>query len=319
MKAILLLALVAIALGAPSEYEFLSWMNTHQKVYSSQTEYKYRYAVFVENSVKVDALNKQSQSLGSSATFGMNNLADLTDEEFKVRLGYKQTGSMVARNLPKLVNADMAAAPAAFDWCLTQGKCTAIKDQGQCGSCWAFATTENIESVWDIHGHGLIAMSPQEIVDCDTAMDGCNGGDPAQAYKFVVSEGGLDTEASYPYTARDGPCKFKPADVAAKIRGEANGFGGSEPQMAANLASTAPFSIIVDASKWQFYNGGILKSTQCGHSLDHAVIAAGYSITDKYWNVRNSWGTGWGERGYIRLEYDKNTCGMNTEVLTSTL
>jgi C1A family cysteine protease len=294
-------------------------MNTHGKTYPTQTEYKYRYQVFLQNSAKVDSLNTESQQLGSSATFGMNGLADLTEEEFSVRLGYKQSGSLVHRNVPAMVNADMTAAPAAFDWCLSEKKCTPVKDQAQCGSCWAFATTENIESVWAIHGHGLISMSPQEIVDCDTAMDGCNGGDPAQAYHFVVSEGGLDTEVSYPYTARDGPCKFKPADVAAKIKGEANGYGGSEAQMAANLAATAPFSIIVDASRWQFYTGGILKSTQCGHSLDHAVIAAGYSITDKYWNVRNSWGASWGEHGYIRLEYDHNTCGMTTEVLTSTL
>jgi C1A family cysteine protease len=294
-------------------------MNTHGKVYNTQTEYKYRYQVFAQNSAKVDALNVESQQLKSSATFGMNGLADLTEEEFRVRLGYKQNGDMMVRNRPQLRNADMSAAPAAFDWCLSERKCTAVKDQGQCGSCWAFATTENIESVWDIAGHGLISMAPQEIVDCDKAMDGCNGGDPAQAYKFVAAEGGLDTEASYPYTARDGTCKFKPADVAAKIRGEADGYGGSETQMAANLAKTAPFSIIVDASRWQFYTGGILKSTQCGHSLDHAVIAAGYSITDKYWNVRNSWGASWGEKGYIRLEFDKNTCGITTEVLTATL
>jgi len=319
MKVILLLALIALSVAVPSESDFVNWMRSQTKTYATQVEYKYRYNVFVTNSMKVDQLNKQSALEGSTATFGMNSLADLTEDEFKVRLGYKQSGSMVTRSVPKLANVDMTAAPEEFDWCLTEGKCTPVKDQGQCGSCWAFATTENIESVWDIHGHGLVDMAPQEIVDCDKAMDGCGGGDPAQAYKFVASEGGLDTERSYPYTAQNGPCKFKPADVAAKIKGEADGYGGSETQMAANLAKTAPFSIIVDASKWQFYNGGILKSTQCGHSLDHAVIASGYSLTDKYWNVRNSWGTGWGEKGFIRLEFNKNTCGITTEVLTATL
>jgi len=317
MKVLILLALISLSLAVPSENDFLSWMNTHGRSYASQTEYKYRYGVFVSNSRIVDQLNKESKVLGSSATFGLNNLADYTPEEFQVRLGYKQSGSQ--RQVGELDNASMDAAPAEFDWCLTEGKCTAVKDQGQCGSCWAFATTENIESVWHIHGHPLIDMAPQEIVDCDTEMDGCGGGDPEQAYLFVVSEGGLDTEKSYPYTAQNGPCRFKPADVAAKIKGETNGFGGSENQMAANLAATAPFSIIVDASKWQFYTGGILKATQCGHTLDHAVIASGYSLTDKYWNVRNSWGTGWGEKGYIRLEFGHNTCGLTTEVLTSHL
>jgi len=128
----------------------------------------------------------------------------------------------------------------------------------------------------------------------------------------------MDTEASYPYTAEDGTCAFNPANVAAKISNEADGYGGSEQQMAANLASTAPFSIIVDASSWQYYTGGILPASQCGSSLDHAVIAAGYSM-GSFWNVRNSWGTSWGENGYIRLQFGQNTCGMTTEVLTATL
>jgi len=97
-----------------------------------------------------------------------------------------------------------------------------------------------------------------------------------------------------------------------------NGFGGNENQMAANLAATAPFSIIVDASSWQYYKNGILPSSQCGKNLDHAVVAVGY-VEGQYWRVRNSWGTSWGENGFIRLQYGENTCGMNTEVLTATL
>jgi len=128
----------------------------------------------------------------------------------------------------------------------------------------------------------------------------------------------MDTLASYPYTAEDGTCAFNPANVAAKISGANNQFGGSENQMAANLAQVAPFSIIVDASSWQYYTGGILPASQCGDSLDHAVIAAGFQL-GSYWNVRNSWGAGWGENGYIRLQFGQNTCGLQTEVLSSTL
>jgi len=170
-----------------------------------------------------------------------------------------------------------------------------------------------------IAGNGQQVLAPQEIVDCDTGEQGCGGGDPAQAYPWVAQEGGMDTESSYPYTGEDGTCAFNPANVAVKISSDANGFGGSENQMAANLASTAPFSIIVDASSWQMYSGGILPASSCGQSLDHAVIAAGYDLTNGFWNVRNSWGAGWGESGYIRLQFGQNTCGLTTEVLTATL
>jgi len=163
----------------------------------------------------------------------------------------------------------------------------------------------------------LTPLAPQEIVDCDTGEQGCSGGDPQQAYPWVASEGGMDTESTYPYTAEDGTCAFNPANVAAKITGANDQYGGSEQQMAANLASTAPFSIIVDASSWQYYTGGILPASQCGSSLDHAVIAAGFDTNQAFWNVRNSWGTGWGESGYIRLQFGQNTCGMTTEVLSS--
>jgi len=288
-------------------------MSKYSKMYTNQVEYNHRFTVWKDNLVRVADLNKNNFNV----TYGMNSLADLTKEEFSVRLGYKRTG--MSHHVSKIRNAPLATAPQAFDWCLSQGKCTAIKDQAQCGSCWAFATTENIESVWMIAGNSQQVLAPQEIVDCDTGASGCGGGDPQQAYMWVAQEGGMDTESSYPYTGEAGTCAFNPANVAVKISNEANGFGGSETQMAANLASTAPFSIIVDASSWQMYSGGILPASSCGSSLDHAVIAAGYDQGQGFWNVRNSWGSGWGESGFIRLQFGQNTCGMTTEVLTATL
>jgi len=299
----------------PSMASFLAWKQKYNKRYATQQEHNQRFLNYLESIEKVAELNKNSSP---NVTYGLNSLSDLTDAEFRIRLGYKP--SPVRRNIRSLANAEMVGQPAAFDWCLQQNMCTPIKDQLQCGSCWAFATTENIESVWAIgqRPNPLTPLSPQEIVDCDTGESGCDGGDPQQAYMFVVQIGGMDSAASYPYTGEDGTCAFSAANVMAKISNEANGFGGSETQMAANLASTAPFSIIVDASSWQYYTGGILPASQCGQSLDHAVIACGYQMGN-YWNVRNSWGTGWGESGYIRLQFGQNTCGLTTEVLTSTL
>jgi len=313
---ILIVATLAIANATahPRHGEFLDWKQKFNKRYDTQEEHEVRFQNYLVSIEKVAELNANSSP---NVTYGLNNLADLTHEEFRVRLGYRP--STTRREIPLLPNSPIDQAPGTFDWCLGKGMCTPIKDQGQCGSCWAFASTENIESVWAIGGqaNALTPLAPQEIVDCDTGEQGCNGGDPSQVYPWVAQEGGMDTEASYPYTAEDGTCAFNPSNVAAKISSSASG-GSSEPQIAANLASTAPFSIIVDASSWQYYTGGVLPASQCGTSLDHAVIAAGYSM-NQWWNVRNSWGSGWGENGYIRLQFGQNTCGMTTEVLTSTL
>jgi len=309
----LLVAIFTLALAHPKEGEFRMWMKKYEKKYETETEYLRRFINFLASLDKIKYLNDNTKD---DATFGLNNFADWTHEEFSALLGMKGYIPRNLESIPKLTNAPIVNAPAAFDWC-NSGHCTGVKDQGQCGSCWAFATAENIESVSSIKGRGLPTLSPQQIVDCDAGEQGCGGGDPQQAYQYVVQQGGLDTEASYPYRAVQGSCKFNPSTVGAKITGEANGFGGSEQQMAANLAGNAPFSIIVDASSWQFYQGGILSS--CGQNLDHAVIAAGYDMNAGYWRVRNSWGSGWGEGGFIRLRFGSNTCGMTTEVLTATM
>jgi len=306
-------AFFALSVAHPKEGEFRMWMKKYEKKYESDTEYLRRFITFLDSVDKIRELNSNTKD---NVTYGLNIFADWSHEEFSNLLGMKGFVPRTDRNIPTLVNAPLESAPAAFDWC-EQGHCTAVKDQGQCGSCWAFSTTENIESVSSIGGKGLPVLAPQQIVDCDAGEQGCGGGDPQQAFEYVVQQGGLDTEASYPYRAVQGACKFNPSNVGAKISGEANGFGGSENQMAANLASTAPFSIIVDASAWQFYQGGILSN--CGHNLDHAVFAAGYDLNSGFWRVRNSWGTGWGENGFIRLAFGKNTCGIQTEVLTATL
>jgi C1A family cysteine protease len=299
---------ISIASRDPRETEFKTWMSAFSKKYSGLNEYNQRFQIYLDNSEIVKQLNMNLDNV----TYALGPYGDWTNDEFRRLLGAKPSGRT---SLP-LVNAPLDTAPAAFDWC-GAGYCTPIKDQGQCGSCWAFATTENIESVHRIAGGNLPVLSPQQIVDCDTGEAGCGGGDPAQAYEYVVQQGGLDTAASYPYVGVQGGCRFNPATVGARIVGERNGFGGSEQQMAANLASTAPFSILVDASSWQFYSGGVLPSSQCGQQLDHAVVAVGYNMNQGFWRVRNSWGAGWGQSGFIYLQFGANTCGMDYEVLTS--
>jgi C1A family cysteine protease len=313
---ILLLSVLALSQGL-LELEFGKWMSTHNKVYSTYEEYKNRLAVFSDNYAKIEKLNLES----TSAVFSINKFADLSSAEFKaLYLGYEPSSTPVNRETLRLPRI---AAPDTFDW-ISKGKVTPVKDQKQCGSCWAFSATENIESVWMI-AKGLTPdnfepLAPQQIVDCDTNDGGCNGGDTVTAYQYVISAGGQDTEKSYPYKAVNQDCKFKSSDIESTISSFKYATKDkNEDEMKTATATVSPLSICVDAEPWQFYTGGILKASQCSTSLDHCVQITGYdtSAATPYWEVRNSWGTDWGEKGFIRLEYGKNTCGLAIEATTA--
>jgi len=211
-------------------------------------------------------------------------------------------------------------APAKFDWRTTKNAVSAVKNQGQCGSCWAFSATENVESVNGIKSGNLPELSPQQVVDCDKEWYGCSGGWPYGAFKYLAGFGGQDSEASYPYTAADGNCNANTANIIGKIDGY-NSISTDEKQIQVTLSSVAPLSICVDASQWYLYQGGVITSDQCGSSIDHCVQLVGYDSTASpaYWIVRNSWGTSWGENGYLRLEMFKDTCAMADVVTTATI
>jgi len=251
------------------------------------------------------------------AVFGVTPFSDLTDQEFKTQ--YLMHSMPPRPNVTFWMPPYTGSAPTTFDW-RSKGAVTPVKNQGQCGSCWAFSATENIESVYQIGGHPIPSLGPQQMVDCDKDCYGCSGGWPSKAFNYVAKAGGQDTEATYPYTARDGTCKFKPASVGAKIKGYKQ-IPRNEQQMQTALSTTSPFSICVDANAWSHYKSGVMKSTQCGKSIDHCVQLVGYDATANppYWIVRNSWGTGWGVSGYIYLEMNKDTCAMAEDVTTSYL
>jgi len=314
MKTVLVLSLLAIVFAAVDlETEFVKWTANHQKVYTPE-EYQNRLAIFSANVDLIQQLNENS----GDATFELNKFADLTPEEFKAYY----TGYVPAENPQEIdvLEVGEGANPSTFDW-ISKGKVTAVKNQEQCGSCWAFSATENIESVWmiakDLTPSNFQPLAPQQIVDCDKSDGGCNGGNPPTAYEYIIRAGGQDTETSYPYHAVNQACQFKPADVEVKIASYKK--VANEEDMVTATATVAPLSICVDASQWQFYKSGVFMSNQCGKSLDHCVQATGYDMTaaTPYWEVRNSWGADWGEKGFIRLEYGKNTCGLTQETTTA--
>jgi len=269
---------------------------------------------------RVAERNALSKAVGG-AEYGVTKFADLSVEEFKNTFLMRQpiTGRLpgVETLRPTVSPQDV---PSSFDW-RPLGAVTPVKDQEQCGSCWAFSATETIESLQlvskkDEFTNETLSLSPQQIVDCDTSDEGCNGGRTETAYKYVISAGGMENITVYPYTGADGNCQFQKADVVASIGGfkyatEAD----DESTLKSNLVSWQPVSVCVDASKWQDYQSGVMTREECAfvNVLDHCVQLVGYETNapKPYWIVRNSWNTDWGIEGYIWLAYGDDVCGIS--------
>jgi len=214
-------------------------------------------------------------------------------------------------------------APPAFDWRDdARGVVSAVKDQGQCGSCWTFSTTESVESAWAVAGNPLVPLSEQYVVSCDTEQGGCDGGFPNEAVDWLRRKGAV-TEASWPYASGGGdapPCTsaghvVAPVNVTGWRLVPGNTSLATEAALAAWLAAYGPVSIVVDAMTqlWWVYNGGVMTGC-CDVSTDHAVVLVGFNATAPvpYWIIRNSWGESWGEGGYVRLASGSNECGIGT-------
>jgi len=184
------------------------------------------------------------------------------------------------------------------DW-VAQGAVTGVKNQGNCGSCWAFSTTGGLEGLFWLQHKDQRSFAEQQLVDCSTLNLGCNGGSMDRAYTYVKNHG-MSLEVEYPYTAVKGRCNRDFGDY--KIGGHADPSGCTN---LANALVARPISVAVDANKWSTYKSGVFND--CGSSLDHGVLLVG--VTDNYWKVKNSWATTWGEEGYIRLARG-NTCGI---------
>jgi len=299
----------ALANKADRRAQFSEFLLEFSRQYDSVQEQETRYQYFVQNMEEAERL----AAMNPHATFGYNHLSDWSPAELARLRGYKE--SATNSTLEELPVPNIKAAEA-IDW-RAKGKVSAVKDQGRCGSCWAFSATEEIESMWAMKGHAVPELSPQQIVSCDTSVGGCNGGGTKSAYEYVESAGGIESESSYPYvsgqTKETGTCDFKSSRVFPGLKVTGYNVVGQhdEETMAVQMNSVGPLSVCVDASSWGSYKGGVL--TSCGTQIDHCVQAVGYNKTASppYWIVRNSWGTRWGENGYILLAMGKNVCGLS--------
>jgi len=285
-----------------TELLFNAWSSQHGFSFSD-AEAPSRLAIFTENLNFVARHNQEAAAGKHTFTVEMNKYAAMSREEYKAMLGFRPAANAV-RNA---VAINGSSAPASIDW-RQKGAVTPVKNQGQCGSCWAFSAVGALEGANFIKTGKLVSLSEQELLDCDKVDGACNGGLMDNAFDFVEQNGGIDTEDDWKYLARQTIFFRCPASKKAKHAGTCSAHtdvpANDESQL--QLASAQqPVSVAIDASgpSFQLYKSGIMSNTDCGTTLDHGVLLVGYGTegTQDYWIVKNSWGAAWGEEGYIRF------------------
>jgi len=318
-KFILLLALVAISSAAFTDKEafseFLKFQEKYNKKYSSLKEYMARFEIFKRN------LNKLSNTNAKSYTIGVTQFFDMTTQEFRKK--YLNLNMDVVKTIKfKKVNAPKTNdAPEEWNW-IEQKAVGPVKNQGSCGSCWAFSTVENVEGMFYMKYKEQVILSEQELVDCDTNDGGCDGGLMENAFTWLMDNGGLVSEEDYPYTATVGTCKYDKSKIVAKVDNYVLLDTDDEEAIKEYCYKTGPLAIALNADSLQWYWGGIIEADEyeCDpQGLNHAVLLAGWGVEagTPYWLVRNSWGKSWGEDGNFRIYRGKGTCGINTYVTSS--
>lgn len=288
-----------------------SWLVKHRKNYNALGEKEKRFQIFKDNLKFIDQHNSDDQQ---SFKLGLNKFADLTNDEFRSKyFGRKKKDSLLKMKVKsdRYLFREGDQLPKSVDW-REKGAVSHIKDQGQCGSCWAFSTIAAVEGINQIVTGDLITLSEQELVDCDRSYDsGCDGGLMDYAFEFIINNGGIDTDKDYPYTAMDGTCdQFRKNAKVVTIDSYEDVPENDEKALMKAVAHQ-PVSVAIDAggSAFQFYQSGVFTG-RCGEDLDHGVAAVGYGTSEDgkdYWIVRNSWGGDWGENGYIKME--RNVAG----------
>jgi len=298
--------------------DFQTWAAKHGKTFTIAEGLR-RKAIFNQNAKFVAKFNKENSfQLSVEGPF-----AAMTNEEYRAGLSRKPVQN---RGEVEMLNIK---ADASVDW-RAKGKVTPIRDQAQCGSCYSFGSLAALEGRLLIEKGGdanTLDLAEEQIVQCSKAQgnNGCNGGLGSNVYDYIIANGGVAKESDYPYTAKDGSCnKSKASKVYAKLTGYKSVARKNVDQLKQALTEgLVDVSIDASSAKFQMYKSGAYTDTKCGTSLfdlNHEVCAVGYGVVDgkECWIVRNSWGTSWGDQGYIYMVIEGNTCGVATDPLYPT-
>ena len=324
---VLLIALVSCETDDDSVVfkAFQKFIKKYQKNYSSINEFLARFQVFKSNFEGV----LKNEDLPYKT--GITKFSDLTKQEFaRTYLNLNYDAMAMANFEPAYVKSSNAA-PSSYDW-RNYNRVAAVKDQGSCGSCWAFSTVANLEGLYAAKKGVIKTFSEQMLVDCDTSDSGCNGGLMEYAFTWLKNNGGIMFDSDYAYTGRKSTCRKNASKYADfKVTGYKK-LGSSsstwspvdEGQVRDFLYETGPLAIALNADPLQTYSSGILdlSSARCPTSgINHAVTLVGYGTSGStdYWIVKNSWGRSWGESGYFRIRRGNGTCGVNCYITTATV
>lgn len=312
--------------GVDSTILFDQFKRSFERSYKDQEEEAMRFRIFQNNLFLIQQLNKFEMG---TAQYGVTEFTDMTEKEYKQRTGLLVDAQRSANEIPNAF-ADIPDIdlPEAHDW-RQYNAVTPVKNQGNCGSCWAFSVTGNIEGLYAIQRGKLESFSEQELVDCDTTDAGCNGGLPDNAVKYLENYG-LESENDYPYTAHKEKCHFNQSLARVQVTGVIDFKEKDEIGMAKWLVQNGPISIGINANAMQFYRGGIShpwKALCRSSGIDHGVLIVGFGVSNypvlnktvPYWTIKNSWGGRWGEQGYYRIYRGDNSCGVSSMASSAVL
>jgi len=300
----------------------LDYKQKYNKMYEAEEDL-HRMKIWQYHVGYIAKHNSEADMGHHTYRLGMNEFGDMSNAEFvSIMNGYIMEMKNKSQDI-FVPNSNIRDLPDEVDW-RKQGYVTPVKNQGQCGSCWAFSSTGSLEGQTFKKTGKLTSLSESNLVDCSAKQGnkGCKGGLMDQAFTYIKVNNGLDTEAAYPYVPKTRTCAFKSADVGATDTGFTDITSGSESDLQAAVASIGPISVAMDAShsSFQLYRSGVYNEPKCSSKrLDHGVLAVGYGeegliFKKHYWIVKNSWGTSWGMDGYFLLERNKgNMCGIATQ------
>nr|CAI46305.1 silicatein alpha [Suberites domuncula] len=326
---VVVLGLLGFASAAQPKFEFVEewqlWKSTHSKMYESQLMELERHLTWLSNKKYIEQHNVNSHIFGF--TLAMNQFGDLSELEYADYLGQYRIEDKKSGNYSKTFQRDpLQDYPEAVDW-RTKGAVTAVKDQGDCGASYAFSAMGALEGANALAKGNAVSLSEQNIIDCSIPYGnhGCHGGNMYDAFLYVIANEGVDQDSAYPFVGKQSSCNYNSKYKGTSMSGMVSIKSGSESDLQAAVSNVGPVSVAIDGanSAFRFYYSGVYDSSRCSSSsLNHAMVVTGYGSYNgkKYWLAKNSWGTNWGNSGYVMMARNKyNQCGIATDASYPTL